>query len=691
MQQEILSVYSQYPWASDITAERIADSLRNAPVDRQKIAMIIANSFSPATAKKLQRLLDEDLKAEKKNVQADRELGRSLSGVQRTLMLNNVDGLGAMATLFRDMSAAASELELGSKADGFFNKMQGSKNKLIKGLGFIGDGATDVLGSSAGIAAGVGVFVAKFINSQDKLLKAMIDSGMADANMENMTLLRSGSARLGVGFDEFSKILNVARNLTTTSNESAVQGAIKFSDFVYRVSRDDSIVKFGYRNAELAEKLGIVANALYQSNTISSLDRDAQDKIVQVFTTTQNIALGLASATGENRAKLLQELEKQQDDVELNTSFAMASKNYIEERGETAFTNMKLSSQMFLANLSSTFGANNPMVAEIEKALKAAAFDLNYDQTVVNNLSPELVQMLNEAGPGALQMITKAMDNILQGNTTQEQAVVDVSQFIGLLSDRFDDGIRRHSSVDPITENVAKVLATAKTANDLAKNITLTDVQGFLETNEKGVKASSEAIKAVDSAAIALTTTLEAILPGIDTMDATLDLMYGVGDFTASILNAVKKLFGADVESGKTLKEIREEINTASLARDAVVYAKGSKQYNERSELMRKGDGVGTDITARSISTYIATTRGMLTDSQIKTTSEEELTARKNQLLENLRLTQKKQKDRRGNTITNETKLAQLKQQERIFEEQIAKLTGQLNSIQDGSVLEETP
>ena len=56
-----------------------------------------------------------------------------------------------------------------------------------------------------------------------------------------------------------------------------------------------------------------------------------------------------------------------------------------------------------------------------------------------------------------------------------------------------------------------------------------------------------------------------------------------------------------------------------------------------------------------------------------------------------MRLTQKKQKDRRGNTITNETKLAQLKQQERIFENQIAKLTGQLNSIQDGSVLEETP
>ena len=439
------------------------------------------------------------------------------------------------------MSAAASELELGTKADGFFNKMQGSKNKLIKGLGFIGDGTTDVLGSSAGIAAGVGVFVAKFINSQDKLLKAMIDSGMADANMENMTLLRSGAARLGVGFDEFAKILTISRELTTTSSENAVQGAIKFSDFVYRICGDDSVNKFGYRNAELAEKLGIVANALYKSNTISSLDRDAQDKIVQVFTTTQNIALGLAAATGENRSKLLQQLERVQEDLDLNTSFAIAQNKYVTERGDTAFENLKLGTQMFLGSLN-TLLPNHEVTDEIEKAFKQAAHDLNYDQTIINNLSPELVQMLNEAGPNVLQTFVKAADNVLAGNTTQEQALVDVSGFVGLLSDRFDDGIRRNASMDPITESTAKLLSIAKISNDRAKNITLADMQKIIDENKKGVDASSGAIKAVDDAAIALTTTLEAILPGIDTMDATLDLMYGVGDFTASILNAVKKL-----------------------------------------------------------------------------------------------------------------------------------------------------
>ena len=67
---------------------------------------------------------------------------------------------------------------------------------------------------------------------------------------------------------------------------------------------------------------------MYKSNTISSLDRDAQDKIVQVFTTTQNIALGLVIVTGENRSKLLQQLERVQEDL-TNTSFAIAQNKYV--------------------------------------------------------------------------------------------------------------------------------------------------------------------------------------------------------------------------------------------------------------------------------------------------------------------------------------------------------------------------
>ena len=52
--------------------------------------------------------------------------------------------------------------------------------------------------------------------------------------------------------------------------------------------------------------------------------------------------------------------------------------------------------------------------------------------------------------------------------------------------------------------------------------------------DKKGVDATG-AIKAVDDAAIGSIQHLS-LLPGIDTMDATLDPMHGVGDFTASIL-----------------------------------------------------------------------------------------------------------------------------------------------------------
>ena len=249
---------------------------------------------------------------------------------------------------------------------------------------------------------------------------------------------------------------------------------------------------------------------MYKSNTISSLDRDAQDKIVQVFTTTQNIALGLVIATGENRSKLLQQLERVQEDLDLNTSFAIAQNKYVTERGDTAFENLKLGTQMFLGSLN-TLLPNHEVTDEIEKAFKQAAHDLNYDQTIINNLSPELVQMLNEAGPNVLQTFVKAADNVLAGNTTQEQALVDVSGFVGLLSDRFDDGIRRNASMDPITESTAKLLTQQKFANDSAKNtLHLADMQKIIDENKKGVDASPGAIKAVDDAAIASTTTLEA-------------------------------------------------------------------------------------------------------------------------------------------------------------------------------------
>ena len=692
MEQEILDIYQQYPWASEITADQIAGSIASGPDSRRKIAMSITSAISPAALKHMSDELNKQKRSEKKESQAKKDLANAMAGTQRAIMVQNVDGLGAMTGLFEQLATAASELGVGNAVGGAFGSLTGSKNKIIKGIGNIGSGVADVASSTIGMAAGVATFVATFINSQDKLLKTMIDVGLADANMELLTGLRRDAASLGMGFDEYAKVLQVSSNLIGAGHDSAIQGATIFGELANTVARDDSINKFGYRTSELTLKLATTADALYRSNQINSLDAKAQQKIIDLFTTTNEIALGLASTTGENRMKLLDELEQQRQDVALNTSFAIAQNDYAEKIGPEAFENLKNSSVMYLATLASRFGKDSPMYQEIEKTMKGAIYDINYDQNIINNMTPELVQLFNEVGGGALQEFIRQGNELLAGNTTQEGAVMDTSRLLAIFSDQFDAGIRRFASVDPITNAAAAAMSAARVANEAAKDLDMEQIQKSIEETNNAIPEASKAIKAIDDTAIALTTTLEAILPGIDTMDETLDLVYGAMNFTENLITALGKIMGIDVGSGqRKVADIRKQIEDA-LIKDVVIYEQGSSEYNAASPLMRKSpEG---DITALSYQNFITTTRDFLSDNAIGTADTNTLTERVDVLNEMKTkvadLLQNRNTGpggaRRRNPLTQE-EIALYNQQLRILDEQINKVNTRLTE-QEETVLD---
>jgi len=681
MQEIINAVYQQYPWASEATATDIANNIGRGPANRRKIALAITNAVNPAGVAELDRLLKGQIQSEKKQAKAKSEFTREMQGAQRAVMTQNVDGLGAMTGLFEKLAGAASELGVGGAAAGAFGKLGGSRNKLISGLGQVGRGATEVVGSSLGIAAGIGTFVAAFINGQDKLLKTMIDIGLADYNMENMTQLRNDAASLGMGFNEYAKVLQVSANLIGAGHDSAMQGATIFSEMATRVARDESVVKFGYRTSELTMRLAQTADALYKSNQINKLDAGAEEKILRVFQTTQAIALGLATTTGENRSKLLDELENQRQDVELNTSFQLAQQQFVEQNGQQAFDNLRNGTQMYLANIASRFGKDSPMYAEIEKTVKAAVYDINYDQNIMNNITPELAQMFNEIGGGALNAFIEQGNNLLAGNTDEAQSVVDASSLLGILSDQFDQGLRRFASVDPITNAAAQAMAAAKVANDAAKDISLVELKDMIDESTGAVGVADESIVAIDNAAIALTTTLEAIMPGIDTMDGALDMVYATMGFTASMIDALTAILGIDGTDAKSqLDDIMEAVEKGTTT-DAVIYQRGSKEYNRQSSLLRlTPDG---DITARSYENFINTTRTFMSDSAIGSADRDTLTDRVSSLTEmkaevNNRLANRDGERNAQGRITGrpltQQEIALYNQQLRILDEQITKV-----------------
>lgn len=682
MEQLIQQIYSEYPWASEVTADRMAKAVNGGANVRRNIAALFANSISKPAKDALLRALRQENTAQKQDNKATRDLSDSFKNITEST-IRDVDGLGGIAKFSESIAEAAAELNVGQSAESAFSKLLNSKSRLIQGIGATGKGMTRFISSTGGMAAGLGVFAATLINSQDKLIKSMIDIGLADANMGAMAEIRRDASRLGLSFQEHINLLQLTKNLTVHSNENALEGAVKFGDFTTRVMNDKNISKFGMRTSDVAMALAETANALYKSNQISSLNPQSQQKIIDTFQTTQEIALGLATATGENRKKILDELTAQRESQELNTSFRVAEQQYIQNFGEESFDNFVKSTRFYLAGIATQYGRDSALYREVEKTFQAAVFDINHDQTIVNNLTPELVQMFNEIGGNTLQQFIDTGNSILTGQKDQQGAVLDVSKLTAIISEQGETR-RRQFSVDATTMSANETMSQAQLVIDQAKTLSLEKLEQAIDTQTSAVEAADDSINAVDNMARAFSTTLEALMPGFDTMDSVIDLGYQTAEISMAILSGIGKVFsigGGNIEDLQTeMVDMRAEISKFE-PKDIVVYDVGSAEYNRSDALMRATpDG---PITAYSIAAYLSTKDKYLTQSQIKSSSRETLTERLDQLERNNTAFREQEQ-----SATSTARANAYRQSIRITDEQIAKITAQLADLEEGSVIE---
>ena len=268
MQDEIFNISQTYPWASEYTANALANELDGNAQTRMYIAGLFAKSVSKTAYVDLLQDFKKLASARAKEARADDALIDSLKGANKTMTASNVDGLGAIAGFATEVSKAADELNIANNAADWIQKGTRSRNRFLRGLSAVGAGATRFAGSALGTATGISAFAATFINAQDKLIKTMIDIGLADSNVHNMTLLRSDAARLGMGFNEYSKLLQISANITASTGETAITGAIQLGEMTYRIANDKEVNKFGMRTSEVATTIASLAEQLYKSNQI---------------------------------------------------------------------------------------------------------------------------------------------------------------------------------------------------------------------------------------------------------------------------------------------------------------------------------------------------------------------------------------------------------------------------------------
>lgn len=662
MQQEILQVYQQYPWASEVTMSTLSNSMKKT-VSHTKIASVIQASFLSSAAKQqMIDALDSENASDENLSTSTTDMWKNLTNVSESIVANNVNGMEALADLQEQMVKAGEELELGGKINTLIDAIGRRTGRYGRGLARLGKKATSGAGMAAAMSAGVGIFVARLISSQGKLIMNMIELGLASDSMRNLDKLRQDSALLGLGFDKYAKVLQISADLATTSNKDAVTGAVEFGQFVRKYVNDESVNKFGLKTGQFTEAIAITADALYRSNQITSLNPQAQEKIINVFTTNQQIALGLAEATGRNRSTMLDELERQRGNQERNLSMTQNSEEYIKMFGEQAFLNLDESADALLALIANDFGSDSELYRQMESTINASVFNIKYDQTAINDITPEFAQLLMEIGGGTESMVVDMLDRMLRGEIDKQDMAVRYSELVKKVDERGREAKRRGPNADPISESAKDVMNVAITVNETVKNITPERLQEIIDSVDENVEVAGESVEVIDEFQKAYLTTLEAFTPTISNMDAVMDLFYGVGDFVLK----VSRYFGLSSSHSDAVEKMREEAK--AIPQDVIVYDVGTSEYNNQPVEMRISPN--GPITGNSIATYLAMRRSMLSNDSINESSNEDLTERKRALAE---LTEELQEE--ADDATDETILEQLRQRMRIIEAQTTRIS----------------
>lgn len=669
MRELINAIYQQYPWAGENTASKMAASFRKNRVDRGLISVATAGMLSKSAADEMSRALTEEARAEAEENIAVRAAADTI-GDSAKIIMSDTDGLGAITDLQNRLAPAVDEL-----AGGLGNAIGNFTRSMPKPLRLLGKGAEAGLkfgGKAQLFAAGVSGFLATLIKTQNELITAMIEIGIADKNMQEMDKIRRDAALLGMNYKEYATILQVTSDLTASGTENVLDGAIRFGNLANRVAKDETVNRFGMRTKDVTQILAATADNLYKNNQINALTPEAEEKIIKTFAVTQEIALALATATGTNRQELLSQIEAQRTDKELQFSFDLNRKNFIDKYGEEAFDNLQNGSTTFLATIASQFGEDSDLYKQVKQVTDAAVYDIGLDQDVRNNMTEELIMMFNQIRNGSGPLFIENMNAMLTGAMSPSEAVAFAAQLTKTISDAGDLGNRNYAGVDPSIDaaNRTMDIAQGKITKNF-KQITPEGIQKILDEQAVYVDNADNAIQLVDDFAKTYTQILELLTPTMGSTDAVVDVIYGV----AGMVTKVAEFFntGATYSVQKLDELLNKEFNRQT---DMVVYDVGSTQWNNNDPAMRiTPDG---PITAQSIVNYIANKQTMWNNTIITSKSDDELRDRIEALQE-----LKNDAEQKANTTQNQGKVDSLRHQIRLFEERIATITNELVQIRD--------
>lgn len=573
---ELLANYNNYPWASEVTLTAILMAM-------SKDKDVLANEM-----RRIKREFDrlDDSSDQMKSVgKILKDYGSQQA--QTTLktidsLTKDIDPLVATSELLQTVSNVTSATG-DAIGDLVKNSTRIANSSILKLGGKTVGGVFNLLGSaSAGIAAGAAV-TAKVMSDYDTNMKAFIDFGAIDSNLNAYSDAIDAAGQVGMSIQELHNAMGNASYVFANVNDSVLTGHENFAEFVESIATGpNAIGKLGFKMTELAHRVAQETKHVYDMTGITELDQQSKQTIIDNLKQSTVLATFLANATGEKRSELLDERDELLNDIDIASAIKINANELMEMYGENA-QNVVNEAYASLGMVTRTLDPE--LRSLILESTKRGIMNTRFDTDIMNDLGEELAVRLGHLPETVRDGLLGIMQSVVSDadSLTKESMLGDMGKIISDLADEDLKDVRDSKELRDLQDSII----AAKSA---MQRIDQQNGEWTLEALDKipnNLNSASKAIDSMDNIRATLRTSLNSMTNHYDKLQKGLDFFQTGLIVATSTIQAIlpNTLVDPQEMAQKRLEEMRDKQKAQKKALDDY-----NKAVRERDMAKKEGN-----------------------------------------------------------------------------------------------------
>lgn len=469
--------------------------------------------------------------------------------------------------------------EVAELAGGAIGGVGTGVQKLTGYLGGRINAAGDIIGTVArgtgkgvsGVAALTGA-MAPLVMIQEKNLRAMLDYGYSfNDGAGGMTRMRGSAARMGMGIAEMMTSTQAFNVVAANTGDGFGEQSINFNNMLAGLSnlsrQDAGFNQFGLNATQFAEQMSSTANMMYQLGELEDLSIPNRRKMIETFTNTQKVALGMADLTGISRTALLENGFTAEQNISIRGNL-LRQKEFLEEKyGEDVTQQIELNATFLKQSITSLLPTLGP---ETEKVITAFISNITSTQEVLPSMTPELMEILALMDGPAQQDFIRMMQDSLTGQIDRQETALRVRDFANTVASSEYKAIGRNSGQAVEAQN--RIISESRAITQDFRGASDAEILDRISRAGESADRADDSIEAIEGTKVALRKLQHEVSPGFQTMAVGFRSLH---EALSKVGDAFKALgFIDEFESGT---EIGDNLDAASLQAENLALSGGLK------------------------------------------------------------------------------------------------------------------